>query len=172
MNTTTGAEEILVQCYQVHFGTLFCRTRLCSKKKWREPVPVKSRVPSILFVWKSWNFLVTREQNFGNRDRQALLEDCAGWSLILGMVQSGLSPYESVWVIHMHYVAFNILHLSPNTVKQDAQSRFRRMWLVYGSIMAFYLNLEKLGKPKRCVMLWASMRLPVWVGLMCLWLNL
>ena len=45
--------------------------------------------------------------------------------------------------------------------------------LVYGSIMAFYLNLEKLGKPERCVMLWASMnRLPVWVGLMCLWLNL
>ena len=31
----------------------------------------------------------------------------------------------------------------------------------------------KLGKPGRCVMLWASMsRLPVWVGLMCLWLNL
>ena len=25
--------------------------------------------------------------------------------------------------------------------------------LVYGSIMAFYLNLEKLGKPERCVML-------------------
>ena len=25
--------------------------------------------------------------------------------------------------------------------------------LVYVSIMAFYLNLEKLGKPKRCVML-------------------
>ena len=24
--------------------------------------------------------------------------------------------------------------------------------LVYGSIMAFYLNLEKLGKPERCVM--------------------
>ena len=45
--------------------------------------------------------------------------------------------------------------------------------LVFGSIMAFYLNLEKLGKPERCVMLWASMnRLPVWVGLMCLWLNL
>ena len=43
--------------------------------------------------------------------------------------------------------------------------------LVYGSIMAFYLNLEKLGKPERCVMLWASMsRLPVWVGL--LWVGL
>ena len=25
--------------------------------------------------------------------------------------------------------------------------------LVYGSIIAFYLNLEKLGKPERCVML-------------------
>ena len=25
--------------------------------------------------------------------------------------------------------------------------------LVHGSIMAFYLNLEKLGKPERCVML-------------------
>ena len=25
--------------------------------------------------------------------------------------------------------------------------------LVYRSIMAFYLNLEKLGKPERCVML-------------------
>ena len=45
--------------------------------------------------------------------------------------------------------------------------------LVYGSIMAFYLNLEKLGKSERCVMSWVSMsRLPVWVGLMCLWLNL
>ena len=41
--------------------------------------------------------------------------------------------------------------------------------LVHGSIMAFYLNLEKLGKPERCVILRASMsRLPVWVGLMCL----
>ena len=26
-------------------------------------------------------------------------------------------------------------------------------WLVHGSIVAFYLNLEKLGKPERCVML-------------------
>ena len=25
--------------------------------------------------------------------------------------------------------------------------------LVYGNTMAFYLNLEKLGKPERCVML-------------------
>ena len=25
--------------------------------------------------------------------------------------------------------------------------------LVHGSIMAFYLNLEKLGKPERCVIL-------------------
>ena len=25
--------------------------------------------------------------------------------------------------------------------------------LVYGSIMAFYLNLQKLGKPERCVIL-------------------
>ena len=25
--------------------------------------------------------------------------------------------------------------------------------LVYGNIMAFYLNVEKLGKPERCVML-------------------
>ena len=45
--------------------------------------------------------------------------------------------------------------------------------LVYGSIMASYLNLEKLGKPKRCVMLWASMsRLPVWVGLIHTYIRL
>ena len=42
-------------------------TRLCSKKNWREPSalnlgnPVTS-VPSIRFLWKSKDFLVTREQ--------------------------------------------------------------------------------------------------------------
>ena len=42
-------------------------TRLCSKKNWREPSalnlwnPVTS-VPSIWFLWKSKDFLVTREQ--------------------------------------------------------------------------------------------------------------
>ena len=39
------------------------------------------------------------------------------------------------------------------------QNKTRRLksfpWdaLVYGSIMAFYLNLEKVGKPERCHML-------------------
>ena len=43
---------------------------------------------------------------------------------------------------------------------------------VYASIMEFHLNLEKLGKWERCVMLTVSMsRLPVWVGLMCLRLK-
>ena len=56
--------------------------------------------------------------------------------------------------------------------KHDTLRSFPWDALVYGSIMAFYLNLEKLGKPERCVMLWASMsRWPVWVGLMCLWLT-
>ena len=38
--------------------------------------------------------------------------------------------------------------------KQDAQNR-SLVWdaLVYASIMAFYLNLGKLGKSERCVML-------------------
>ena len=36
--------------------------------------PVKSRVPSIWFVWKIWDFLVTREQKFGARGHRALLE--------------------------------------------------------------------------------------------------
>ena len=39
--------------------------------------------------------------------------------------------------------------------------------LVYGSIMAFYLNLEKLGKPERCVMLWATMSTVTCMG----WFN-
>ena len=54
----------------------------------------------------------------GSRGHQALLEDCPGGSLIFGMVQSGLSLYESVWVIHMHYMAFNILHLSESKYSQ------------------------------------------------------
>ena len=35
---------------------------------------VKSRVPSIWFVWKIWDFLVTRRQKLGARGHRALLE--------------------------------------------------------------------------------------------------
>ena len=63
------------------------------------------------------------------------------------------------------FICISSINKTPKVVSVGA--------LVFGSIMAFYVNLEKLGKPERCVMLWASMsRLPVWVGLMCLWLNL
>ena len=54
----------------------------------------------------------------GSKGHQALLEDCPGESLTFGMVQSGLSPYESVWVIHMHYIAFNILDLCESRYSQ------------------------------------------------------
>ena len=55
-------------------------SRLCCKENnyCREPSaldPIKSRVPSIWFVWKSYYFLVTRENKLGARGHpQALLE--------------------------------------------------------------------------------------------------
>ena len=39
---------------------------------------VKSRVPSIWFVWKIWDFLVARGQKLGARGHQALLEYSPG----------------------------------------------------------------------------------------------
>ena len=83
------------------------------------------------------------------------------------------------WLVQIKIVTYMSSHPACYPISLVFFFQTRRLksfpWdaLVYGSMMAFYLNLEKLGKPERCVMLWASMsRLPVWAGLMCLWLNL
>ena len=53
-------------------------TRLCSKENWRDPSgcseTVKSRMSSVWFVWKLWDFLVARGQKLGSRGHWALLE--------------------------------------------------------------------------------------------------
>ena len=51
---------------------------------------VKSSVPSIRFVWKSKDFLVTREQKLGATGRRALLEHSLAYPLICF---NKLNPY-------------------------------------------------------------------------------
>ena len=48
-----------------------------------------------------------------------------------------------------------IFFLKPGRVYEKTRRLKSFSWdaLVHGSIMAFYLNLEKLGKSERCVML-------------------
>ena len=49
----------------------------------------------------------------------------------------------------------NAIFFKPGQVYEKTRRLKSFPWdaLVHGSIMAFYLNLEKLGKPERCVML-------------------
>ena len=51
---------------------------------------VKSRVPSIWFVWKIWDFLVARGQKLGARGHQALLEHSPGVYVAFLAVSGGL----------------------------------------------------------------------------------
>ena len=52
--------------------------------------PVKSRVPSIWFVWKIWDLLVARGQKLGTRGHWALLEHSPYYPVIfLHSLQSG-----------------------------------------------------------------------------------
>ena len=41
--------------------------------------------------------------NIGAMLSSTILNTLLRESLTFGMVQSGLSPYESIWVIHMHH---------------------------------------------------------------------
>ena len=71
-------------------------------------------------------------------------EDCPGGSLIFGMVWSGLSLYELVWVIHTHYciqhpalklVSTKYSQIKPNLKR--AQAKFGKITyqsLVHGSL--------------------------------------
>ena len=47
-------------------------------KEAQSPETVKSRVPSIWFVWKIWDFLVAQGQKLGARGHQALLQHSPG----------------------------------------------------------------------------------------------
>ena len=52
-------------------------SRMCSEKKSKGAQcsePVKSKVPSVWFLWKTKIFLVSRKQKLGLRGQQALLE--------------------------------------------------------------------------------------------------
>ena len=43
--------------------------------------PVKSRVPSIWFVWKIWDFLVAQGQKLGARGHRSLLEHSPDYNI-------------------------------------------------------------------------------------------
>ena len=75
--------------------------------------------------------------------------------------QSDQIQRSSRKIFTAHYACRNAnLNLTPVTGTTNGfifQTRRLKSFpwdaLVCGSIMAFYLNLEKLGKPERCVML-------------------
>ena len=65
--------------------------------------PVKSRVPSIWFVWKIWDFLVAQEQKLGARNHRALLEHSAGEEM-----------QQKVWymcIFVMDWINISLIHL-------------------------------------------------------------
>ena len=47
-------------------------------------------------------------------------------SLIFGMVQSGISPYESIWVIHMHHC---IQHPSFESKYRQIKPNLKKLWV-------------------------------------------
>lgn len=47
-------------------------------------------------------------------------------SLIFGMVQSGLSPCESIWVIHMHHC---IQHPSSESKYRQIKPNLKKLWV-------------------------------------------
>ena len=62
---------------------------------------VKSRVPSIWFVWKIWDFLVTRGQKLGARGHRALLEHTPAFEYMILVKnqwnKKGELTYLSIW---------------------------------------------------------------------------
>ena len=65
--------------------------------------PVKSRVPSIWFVWKIWDFLVAQEQKLGARNHRALLEHSPGEEM-----------QQKVWymcIFVMDWINISLIHL-------------------------------------------------------------
>ena len=77
----------------------------CAPKK-IEASPVlgtwKTRGTQHIISMENMRFSSHPRAKVGQQGPPGSAEDCPGGSLIFGMVQSGLSLYGSVWVIHMH----------------------------------------------------------------------
>ena len=74
--------------------------------------PVKSRLPSIWFVWKIWDFLVAQKQKLGARGHRALLEHSPGFALSLTLKQrlEAMRKCPIWWLCSLQKVSIKLQH--------------------------------------------------------------